>query len=329
MIDLIKELDKLGCKLGKELSQDLILQSLSESFSQFVINFNVHKMDCDLHEKFNMLIDYENQLASEKKKVIVMLVGNSSKKKGKGKSKPKKKPITPKGVVTKPKGKEGRADESDAECFHCKKIGHWKRNCKEYHVTLKDKKQASMLDKRGFRIIIGNGICSIYYDDNLYVNGYLQYDVYVLPNGNANSIMHVSSLKRKRDDKVNHTYFWHYRLGHIGEKRINKMYKEGYLDKYDFESYPICESCLKRKMTKSPFTRNGERASELLRLIHTDICGPMKIQARGGYSYFITFADDMSRHRFVYLMKHKFESFESSKGSVVKLRNRLVKVSKY
>ncbi|XP_075083306.1 uncharacterized protein LOC142167052 [Nicotiana tabacum] len=48
MIDLIEELEKLGCKLGKELSQDLILQSLSESFSQFVINFNIHKMDCDL-----------------------------------------------------------------------------------------------------------------------------------------------------------------------------------------------------------------------------------------------------------------------------------------
>ncbi|XP_070050885.1 uncharacterized protein [Nicotiana tomentosiformis] len=94
---------------------------------------------------------------------------------------------------------------------------------------------ASMLDKRGFRINIGNGTCSIYYDDDLYVNGYLQHDVYVLPNVNANSIMHVSSLKRKRDDQVNHKYLWHCRLGHIGEKIINKLYKERYLDKYDFE----------------------------------------------------------------------------------------------
>ncbi|XP_075109802.1 uncharacterized protein LOC142181174 [Nicotiana tabacum] len=138
MIDLIEELEKLGCKLGKELSQDLILQSLFESFSQFVINFNMHKMDCDLHK---MLIDYENQLASEKKRGVVMLVGNSSKKKGKGKNKPKKKLIAPKGGVTKPKGKTGKTDKSDAECFHCKKIGHWKRNCPEYLATLNDKKQ--------------------------------------------------------------------------------------------------------------------------------------------------------------------------------------------
>nr|XP_016505196.1 PREDICTED: uncharacterized protein LOC107823117 [Nicotiana tabacum] len=67
MINLIEELEKLGCKLGKEISQDLILQPLSESFSQFVINFNMHKMDCDLHEMLNILIDYENQIASEKK----------------------------------------------------------------------------------------------------------------------------------------------------------------------------------------------------------------------------------------------------------------------
>uniref|UniRef100_A0A1S4C050 Retrovirus-related Pol polyprotein from transposon TNT 1-94 n=1 Tax=Nicotiana tabacum TaxID=4097 RepID=A0A1S4C050_TOBAC len=96
MIDLIEEIEKLGCKLGKELSQDLILQSLSESFSQFVINFNMNKMDCDLHKMLNMLIDYENQLASEKKKGIVMLVRNSSKKKGKDTSKPKKKAVAPK-----------------------------------------------------------------------------------------------------------------------------------------------------------------------------------------------------------------------------------------
>ncbi|XP_070020185.1 uncharacterized protein [Nicotiana sylvestris] len=83
MIDLIEELEKLGCKL--------------ESFSQFVINLNMNKMDCDLHEMLKMLIDYENQLASKKKKGTVMLVRNSSKKKGKGKSKPKKKAIAPKG----------------------------------------------------------------------------------------------------------------------------------------------------------------------------------------------------------------------------------------
>ena len=49
------------------------------------------------------------------------------------------------------------------------------------------------------------------------------------------------------------------------------------------------------KMTKTPFSGHGERTTELLGLVHTDVCGPMMTQARGGYSYFITFTYDLSR----------------------------------
>jgi len=86
--------------------------------------------------------------------------------------------------------------------------------------------------------------------------------------------------KEKRDNQVNKTYIWRCRLGHIGEKRINKLHREGYLDNYDYESYETCESCLNGKMTKSPFIGSGERAYELLGLIHTNVFGPMKIQAK-------------------------------------------------
>ena len=46
------------------------------------------------------------------------------------------------------------------------------------------------------------------------------------------------------------------------------------------------------KMTKSPFTGYGERAGELMELVHTDVCGPMSTNSRGGFLYFITFTDD-------------------------------------
>ncbi|XP_057760385.1 uncharacterized protein LOC130980753 [Arachis stenosperma] len=85
MIDLIEQKEKLGYKLGKELSQDLILQSLLKTLSQFIVSFNMIKVSCDLHEMLNMLIDYENQIASEKKKGVAIVVGSSSKKKGKWK----------------------------------------------------------------------------------------------------------------------------------------------------------------------------------------------------------------------------------------------------
>ena len=39
----------------------------------------------------------------------------------------------------------------------------------------------------------------------------------------------------------------------------------------------------------------------------------MTTEVRGGYSYFITFINDLSRFGYVYLMKHKFEAFDKFK----------------
>ncbi|KAK8978738.1 hypothetical protein V6N11_001744 [Hibiscus sabdariffa] len=70
---------------------------------------------------------------------------------------------------------------------------------------------------------------------------------------------------------------------------------------------------LPRKMTKAPFNGKGERASDLLGLIHSAVCGPMNTQARGGFHYFITFTDDFSRYGYIYLMRHKSEALEKFK----------------
>ena len=67
------------------------------------------------------------------------------------------------------------------------------------------------------------------------------------------------------------------------------------------------------KITKTPFTRKSERYKELLGLIHTNICGPMKIYIIKGYTCFITFTDDNSWYGYVYLIKHKSKSFKRFK----------------
>ena len=66
-------------------------------------------------------------------------------------------------------------------------------------------------------------------------------------------------------------------------------------------------------MTKRPFTTKGLGAEEPLGLIHSDVCGPFATQARGGYEYYVTFIDDQSRYRYVYLMRRKSKTFEKFK----------------
>ena len=78
-------------------------------------------------------------------------------------------------------------------------------------------------------------------------------------------------------------------------------------------------------MTKSPFAKSCERASKLLELIHSDVCGPMSTTARGGYQYFMTFTDDLSRYGYIYLMRHKSETFEKFKEFQNEVENQLGK----
>ena len=126
---------------------------------------------------------------------------------------------------------------------------------------------------------------------------------------------HIHNIEAKRC-KVNNdsaTYLWHCRLGHIGVKRMKKLHADGFLESLDYESLDACEPCLMGKMTKTLFSGTMERATDLLEIIHTDVCSPMSVDARGGYRYFLTFTDDLSRYGYIYLMKHKFETFEKFK----------------
>jgi hypothetical protein len=69
--------------------------------------------------------------------------------------------------------------------------------------------------------------------------------------------------------------------------------------------------------------------SDLLGLVHTDVCEPMSSIARGGFQYFITFTDDFSKYGHIYLMRHKSKSFEKFKEFQNEVQNQLVKTIKF
>jgi hypothetical protein len=94
---------------------------------------------------------------------------------------------------------------------------------------------------------------------------------------------------------------------------MKKLHSNGLLTSFDFKSYETYEACLLGKMMKTPFIGFPERALDLLELIHTDVCGQMSTTARGGFQCFITFTDDLSRFGYIYLMKHKSETFKKFK----------------
>ena len=134
------------------------------------------------------------------------------------------------------------------------------------------------------------------------INRQLNNKIYTL--SQSISIKNTSN-KWPRISDVTNIYLWHCRLGHVKKNRINRLLQKKILKVNDCESLSICESCLLEKIIKSPFTEKGEQASEVLGLIHIDVCKSMNISARGDYYYCITFRDDLSRYGYVYLMTYK------------------------
>ena len=94
---------------------------------------------------------------------------------------------------------------------------------------------------------------------------------------------------------------------------MKKLHADGLLESLDYESLDTCEPCLMGKMTKTPFSGTMERATDLLEIIRTDVCDPMSVEARGGYRHLLSFTHDLSRYGYIYLTKHKSETFEKFK----------------
>ena len=80
------------------------------------------------------------------------------------------------------------------------------------------------------------------------------------------------------------------------------MVKEGILNSLDFIDFGTYVDCIKGKFTKT--SKKGARSTELLEIIHIDICGKMPYPSISGDKHFITFITDMG----MYLLKEKSEA---------------------
>ncbi|KAJ9552762.1 hypothetical protein OSB04_016807 [Centaurea solstitialis] len=200
-------------------------------------------------------------------------------------------------------------------------------NCHYIPNMIKNVLSFDLLVDQGFYYKYTYKMISVFKDDIFYfkatpVNGLYTVNL----QDNSSEIYHISKRSKDIEDQ---TYLWHCRLGHINKKRVELLLKGGFLGNFDYKPFDNCESSLSGKMTKQPFNSENERATDLLKIIHTDVCGPFSHVARGGYRYFITFTDDFSRYGYVYLMRHKSETFEKFKEYQNEVQNLLDKRIKF
>ncbi|PIN15111.1 hypothetical protein CDL12_12247 [Handroanthus impetiginosus] len=87
IIYVIEKLGKLDVVMDNDLSIDLILQSLLSSFDQFIMNFNMSKLDMMVNELVNMLVIAESTMKKDKTVLVASTCKAHKGKMGKKKKK--------------------------------------------------------------------------------------------------------------------------------------------------------------------------------------------------------------------------------------------------
>ncbi|CAN6573251.1 unnamed protein product [Malus baccata var. baccata] len=285
---IFRDLESLGTSIDGKMAHDFFLASFSDDFTKFIVNYNVNRFNHTFTEMIDMCCNFEQGFER--------VSGSEN-------------------AITRKRLHKKKARKSKGTCFRCGNDERWK---KKYRVRI------TSLMTRTFEGTISVIESAFTMSSNSWI-----FDLGASQHI-CNSLQGLTGSKTLRNGemivrvgngtkisaKAIGTYMLKLPSGEVLELKnykIRKMSKEGYLSPLGNDLMDTCEPCLLGKMTKSPFTSKGERATEILGLIHTDVCGPMSTTSRGGFSYYITFIDDHSRFGYVYLMKYKSESFERFK----------------
>lgn len=100
-----------------------------------------------------------------------------------------------------------------------------------------------------------------------------------------------------------HVDLLHRRMGHLGYHNLRKLVSmSGGLDVSQREldaacrgDLGVCEECRESNMTRPPFSSSStHHTTAPLELLHSDVCGPIKVEGRNRELYFLTLVDDWS-----------------------------------
>lgn len=162
----------------------------------------------------------------------------------------------------------------------------------------------SCLDNAGMSIFISDDRVTLSVNSHYFSCGFLTGGMYVLSTVNEM----VSQVSSNLIDPIT----LHNRLGHVNYKKIVRLSKTHNIPLDTSIRFNRCEVCAQTKITRQLFYPVS-RSTQLLDLIHSDLCDFKSFTTRGGWKYLVTFIDDFSRYCHIYLLKSKDEVFDKFK----------------
>ena len=227
----------------------------------------------------------------------------------------------------------------DDKSMEVEVIGHFRLLlCIGFYLDLKDTFSilsfrrnlisVSYLDKSGYSCSFGNNQVNLYLNSKVTGTGSLVvYDnismLDIVASYHENLNIESCGAKRKLDNAHSRA-LWHKRLGHISRNRVERLVSGGTRDSVDFTDLNVCVECIKGKQTKQK-KLSAYRATDVLELIHTNICGPFPTPSWNAQQYFVSFIDDHSRYAYLFLIHEKSQVLDVFKSFKVKVENQLNK----
>mgnify|MGYP000176183438 CR=1 FL=1 len=140
-----------------------------------------------------------------------------------------------------------------------------------------------------------------------------------------------NAIHQMSDNVTLNTLIWHYGLGHPHFQALQTLHKQNLVDGISgpLNHLPFCEGCLFGKMTPNPYPRSTKHTTNVLQLIHTDLCGPMPTPSLTRKLYFLTFLDDFSHFTittFLFKKSEVLSHFITYKNFVENQLNREIKL---
>lgn len=161
----------------------------------------------------------------------------------------------------------------------------------------------SQIVRKRNKVIFDYKGCKIYDpENNLLASGSLDGELFKL---NCSETDYAFTANRA-DNALN---LWHRRMGHLNFGSVRNILNDFCISNVEnVQENMNCEVCAKGKQCRRPFKKSGARASDVLQLIHSDLCGPINVASMGGARYILTFVDDFTRKTFVYFLRAKSET---------------------
>ncbi|GJW37516.1 retrovirus-related pol polyprotein from transposon TNT 1-94 [Tanacetum coccineum] len=108
------------------------------------------------------------------------------------------------------------------------------------------------------------------------------------------------------------SWLWHRRLSHLNFGTINQLTSKDLVDglsKFKYNKDHLCSTREQGKSKKALLPKKLVLSTESkLELLHTDLCGPMRIASITGKKYILVIVDDYSRYTWAYFLRTKDEA---------------------